>query len=115
MVSLNNAAQATPTQRICLTEPDDVRFARLPDGRIALLILQRSGIHNVMVYVWQGQASFNHKTTVYAPGARNLHLVSTVTPEDLLIVLTVKPPRFNPTAADSIRLFKAHFLGLLHS
>jgi len=59
-------------QRLPFIEPVDVKFASLPDGRLSLLVLQKSGVDNVPVYVWRNNfLQFQLITTVRVPGAQD--------------------------------------------
>jgi hypothetical protein len=108
--SLNGDAQPVRLQRLAFSEPLDVKFVKLPDGRLALMVLQCSGVDNVMVYIWRGLLQFQHVTTIKAPGAQDLSVIATS--GRLLLALTV-----STSAPDipygPIRIFQAQFVGQL--
>ena len=98
-------------QRITLADPNGVRFTRLLDGSLSVNVRQRSGIHNVLVYVWRGQSMFLQETAVHAPGVDDMHFISNES--RLVMVLAVKRTPNEITPHNSIRLFEAQFIGLL--
>ena len=87
----------------------DIKFTLLPDGRIALLILQNSGIDNVYVYIWRGLLQFQHELTIRAPGAHDLQLISDKSM--LVLALAVDPP-INRFSYGPVRMFRANFIGI---
>lgn len=107
---MNERGPPTRLQRIVFAEPTDAKFARLPDGRIALMVLQTGGIDNVSVYIWRGLLQFQHKTTVRVPGAKDLQLISSKS--HFILALTVASPA-NRGPYGPLRMFRARFLGPL--
>ena len=105
----SSQGQLTRLQRISIAEPLDVKLFRLPNGRLALAILQCSGIDNVMVYTLKGLSQFEHVTTIHVPGATDLQVVATEM--QVLLVLTVN--QLNEGGSNGVRVFRAHFLDLL--
>ncbi|KAI9558066.1 hypothetical protein GHT06_014819 [Daphnia sinensis] len=105
---LNDVGPPTRLQRIAFSEPIDAKFARLPDGRLALMVLQSSGVENVYIYVWRGILQFQQETIIRAPGAHGLQPVSNN--DRLMLALTVSSEvPFGP-----VRMFRAQFLGQLN-
>lgn len=112
--SLSGDGQPSRLQRLPFIEPADAKFALLPDGRLSLLVLQCSGVDNVLVFVWRNLLQFQHVTTVRVPGARNLQRLAT--PSQFMLALTISPPKSsvdNSTAYAALRTFEAHFFGKL--
>ncbi|KZS11248.1 putative Closca [Daphnia magna] len=105
---LNDIGPPTRLQRIAFSEPIDAKFARLPDGRLALMVLQSSGVDNVYVYVWRGIMQFQHETTIRAPGAHGLQPISNNVQLILALAVSSEVP-FGP-----VRMFRAQFLGQLN-
>ena len=108
LFSLNDDGPPKRLQRIAFTEPIDVKFTRLPDGRITLMILQSSGVDNVSLYIWRGLLQFQPETTVRVPGAQDLQLVSSN--GQLILALTVASS-VPEVPYGPVRMFRAHFLG----
>ena len=96
-------------QRIAVAEPMDVKFLRLPNGRLALAVLQCSGIDNVMVYVLKGLSQFEHVTTIHVPGAVDLQVVADEA--QVLMALTIN--QSSEDGSNAVRVFRARFLDLL--
>ena len=94
-----------------ISEPNGGKFALLQDGRLSLFILQRTGVHNVLVYVWEGQSLFSHKTIVKVPGVQEMHIVSSKSSR-LMLILTVKTPLSALAPKHSVSLFEGQYLGL---
>ncbi|XP_057379728.1 uncharacterized protein LOC130702079 [Daphnia carinata] len=105
---LNDVGPPTRLQRIAFSEPIDAKFARLPDGRLALMVLQSSGVDNVYVYVWRGILQFQHETTIRAPGAHRLQPIANNVQMILALTVSSEVP-FGP-----VRMFRAQFLGQLN-
>ena len=106
---LNSYGKSARLQRISVPEPMDVKFFRLPNGRLALAVLQCSGIDNVMVYVLKGFSQFEHVTTIHVPGAMDFQVIADAT--QVLMMLTISQP--SGDGSNAVKLFRAHFLDLL--
>lgn len=109
--SLPKDGPPTRLQRIAFTEPADVKLAQDPNGRVTLIVLQRSGVDNVFVYVWRGLQQFKHETTVRVPGAQDLQLIANEA--NLLLALTVALP-VTEVPYGPVRMFRANFFGRLN-
>jgi len=78
--NVSGSGQPLRIQRLPLIKPMDVTFASLPDGGLSLLVLQRSGVDNVLVHVWCN-FQFQLITIVRVPGAQDFQRF--VNPSDL--------------------------------
>jgi len=112
--NVSGSGQPMRIQRLPFIEPVDVKFASLPDGRLSLLVLQKSGVDNVLVHVWRNFLQFQLITTVRVPGAQDFQRLAN--PSDVLLALSVasSQPDGSVDTFGPVRAFRAHFFGKLH-
>ncbi len=109
---MNDFGPPTRLQRITFSEPIDARFTRLPDGRLALMVLQSNGVENISIYIWRGLLQFQHETIVRVPGAKFLQIISNDV--KLMLALTVPSPIVTELPYGPLRMFRAQFVGQLN-